>query len=119
MPRGGRRIPSPGKKLGRPRKPKQALLSQELATELLKIRLNKWRITPADFQRQLEAQQGRCAICEELLTDGWVIDHDHMTLQIRGLLHTRCNMLLGMAKDDPVRLEKAAAYLRFHNKFLI
>jgi len=41
-----------------------------------------------------------------------------MTLQVRGLLHARCNQLLGLAKDDPIRLEKAAAYLRKHNKFL-
>lgn len=41
-----------------------------------------------------------------------------MTMQIRGLLHNNCNVLLAMAKDDPVRLERAAAYLRKHNKFL-
>ena len=118
MPRGGARIPGPGKKIGRPKKPKQALAAEEFKHQILKARLRKWGVAVGDFQKQLELQQGRCAVCAELLTEGWVIDHDPMTLEFRGLLHNNCNVLLAMAKDDPTRLERAAAYLRKHNRFL-
>lgn len=122
MPRGGDRRAAAlanGNKVGRPKKPKQALITEALANELLKKRLRQWNIGPTDFLNQLELQQGRCAVCAELLTQNWVIDHDHMTMRVRGLIHTGCNMLLGCAKDDPARLERAAAYLRKHNKFLL
>jgi Recombination endonuclease VII len=118
MPRGGHRTAGPGKRIGRPKKPKQELISDELGDEMLRRRLARWNIGPTQFKKQLEEQQGRCAVCAELLTDGWVVDHDHMTLQVRGLLHARCNQMLGLAKDDPARLERAAEYLRKHNRFL-
>lgn len=121
MPRGGDRTAKAianGKRVGRPPRAKQLLTSEQVALDWMRARLKRWKISPADFHRQLDEQQGRCAVCAELLTDGWVVDHDHMTLRVRGLLHQRCNALLGMAKDDPLRLERAAAYLRKHNKYL-
>lgn len=60
-------------------------------------------------------QQGLCPICGEwLIVEGKRlpdIDHDHASGRVRGLLHNRCNLLLGYAQDDPKRLEAAAAYL--------
>ena len=67
----------------------------------------------------LLAQDGRCAN-EGCRTDapgphGWHTDHDHGTGNVRALLCHSCNLSLGNMKDDPVRLEGLAAYIRrFH-----
>lgn len=78
----------------------------------------------------LRAQGGKCAICDTALyyvvqpdgivrppaknADGMgrtVIDHCHKTGKVRGLLCTRCNLMLGHGRDDPGILKKALAYL--------
>lgn len=50
-----------------------------------------------------------CVICgsEEKL----VIDHDHKTNNVRGMLCNHCNRGLGHFRDDPLLLEFAAQYL--------
>jgi len=40
------------------------------------------------------------------------LDHDHTTGAFRGWLCPMCNIVLGCAKDDPLRLEALADYLR-------
>lgn len=69
-------------------------------------------------------QQNRCAICLVEFTDekrqGAFVDHDHGCCPgykscgkcIRGLICMSCNMTLGLAKDRPQILEKAALYLK-------
>ena len=52
-------------------------------------------------------QLGCCAICEEpaLL----VVDHDHATGEVRGLLCTACNLKMGVI-DQEEWVERAHAY---------
>lgn len=58
----------------------------------------------------LEDQQGLCGVCSVIMTKPFV-DHDHSTGKVRGLLCQKCNILLGMASDDPHRLQAAIVYL--------
>jgi hypothetical protein len=57
-------------------------------------------------------QEFKCAICE-VETD-LVIDHDHVTGEVRGLLCNNCNWLLGHAKDSKTTLFSAILYLEKH-----
>ena len=61
----------------------------------------------------LGAQRGRCAICLRPQEKG-VIDHDHRTLLIRGVLCGACNSGLGLFRDNPADLLAAVAYLNHH-----
>lgn len=78
-------------------------------------------ITIEQYDAMLLVQNGVCAICgnpETMRHKGRIlllaIDHDHETGKIRGLLCCQCNHGLGSFRDNPKRLEKAAAYLRVY-----
>ena len=77
----------------------------------------------AHYDRLIVTQGNVCAVCgmaegARRNKDGkpvrLSVDHDHQSGAIRELLCSGCNLMLGCAKDDPVRLEKGAAYLRRH-----
>ncbi len=62
----------------------------------------------------LEAQGGRCAVCKQPLTaEQAVLDHDHDTGAIRGVLHRTCNGLLGKIENGVKRwgIRNLAAFL--------
>jgi len=66
----------------------------------------------------LKAQGGKCKICgadsnPDSRARHFTIDHNHNTGEIRGLLCTKCNALLGLAKENEELLDKAKQYL--HN----
>jgi len=85
--------------------------------------LKKYKMTPETFDALLETQDGRCAICKTDDPGGrhgeWHVDHDHDCCPgsrtcgacVRGLLCQNCNVFIGNAKDDPVRLRAAADYI--------
>lgn len=50
-----------------------------------------------------------CAICGS--TQRLCIDHCHASLKIRGLLCSKCNTGLGMFRDNPIFLKRAADYI--------
>ncbi len=69
-------------------------------------------LTAEQFRDMLVGQAGRCLICFRVPPTTLVVDHDHATGAIRGLLCNSCNRLLGIAGDSPRRLDAAARYLR-------
>lgn len=81
----------------------------------------KFGISIEDYKAKIVAQNGVCAICykpETAARGGKIkmmsVDHDHATGEVRDLLCHACNVVLGLAKDDPEILRKAADYLERH-----
>lgn len=80
----------------------------------------KYGVSMETFNKALEEQEGKCAICESELPDlytyenrrrGYAIDHNHETKEFRAILCLKCNSLLGMAGDSIEVLGKAIQYL--------
>lgn len=83
-------------------------------------RLAKYNLTGLDADILLRSQRYVCPICKGVLTEsGWHTDHDHSCcpgdtscgICVRGLIHGRCNVLLGMAVDNVDTLRNAISYL--------
>ena len=74
---------------------------------------NKFGLTVDEYSRILQAQGGVCALCEGAPTPriSLHVDHDHGTGEIRGLLCVRCNNALGLFREDPDLLKRAARYV--------
>ena len=70
-------------------------------------------ISPEDLVTAYEAQGKCCAICESAISllDS-AIDHNHETGEFRGVLCKTCNRALGLFKDNPKVLDRAASYLK-------
>lgn len=69
-------------------------------------------ISDEDYHEMLEKQNGKCLICgSESIDRKHAVDHCHKTGKIRGLLCDSCNRGLGMFKDNPESLRKAASYV--------
>jgi hypothetical protein len=81
----------------------------------------RYGITAQEADAILYHQGGTCLICGDGPLVRWppawrkggtaVIDHDHETGEIRGVLCGRCNVALGWFRHDPKRLRAAAEYL--------
>lgn len=78
--------------------------------------LRVYGLTQDGFMLLVSSQGGRCAICDGVFESrrDTHIDHDHKTGKLRAILCAFCNRGLGSFRDDPVRLIKAARYLRTH-----
>lgn len=81
----------------------------------LQIR-RKYGLSPEAYTALYRAQDGLCAICHsrpegKLL----VVDHNHLTGDIRELLCDACNWVIGHAREDRSILLSASDYLEKHN----
>lgn len=54
----------------------------------------KYNLTLQDFDAMLAVQQGKCAICG-VSSQKLVVDHNHVTGQVRKLLCNHCNTMVG------------------------
>jgi hypothetical protein len=91
MPSGGRRVPGPGKRLGRP---------------------TNVRLTAEEFEAMVQEQGGACALClEPGSAGGLVVDRDDLKKRIRGLVHPKCKAFLALGQDNPLRFSMAITYL--------
>lgn len=82
--------------------------------------LKKYGLSPFDYEQLLSAQDNKCAICKNVETTisnktgrprRLSIDHDHQTGKVRGLLCTKCNVLVGASLERLPILRAAICYL--------
>lgn len=68
-----------------------------------------YNITQEEYISLLNKQNGKCKICGN--SKKLLIDHNHSTGQIRGLLCHNCNIALGHIFDNPVIASRLTQYL--------
>lgn len=71
-------------------------------------------ITLKDYENMLEKQDYKCKICkkeQETLKKPLVVDHNHTTGKIRGLLCDNCNVGLGRFNDSVSLCKECVKYL--------
>ena len=76
--------------------------------------IRTYGISLKDYNSLFILQKGCCAICGEhqlTMKNKLVVDHNHETGEIRGLLCRPCNMGIGLLKDKTEVLLNAAKYL--------
>jgi len=89
----------------------------------LRLRLKKYGMSLEDYDIRMQHQENTCALCHEPLLlpikpgekSTICVDHDHVTGKVRGIVHTKCNILLGMCCDSVSRLKQAIVYLQNSN----
>ena len=77
-----------------------------------KKRCARHGINEKQFWEIYDKQGGRCLVCEDQISaEISAIDHNHKTKEVRGILCKSCNRALGLLKDSPSNLQRAAQYL--------
>ena len=80
--------------------------------------IKKYQITFKEFNEMLLNQNNLCGICETPFNRTPVIDHDHRTGKIRGLLCLKCNTAIGMLKENTKIIHYAINWLK-ENKLCV
>lgn len=78
-------------------------------------------IDRTEYDELLVSQEDGCAICGRSSSGSsqfkrLVVDHDHTTGKVRGLLCDPCNRGIGLLQDDPSVIQKAIDYLNKHKE---
>ena len=73
-------------------------------------------ITIEQYESMYRDQNGSCAVCVGVNISGrrLAVDHDHKTGKIRGLLCSRCNSAIGLARESKDILLDLFQYLDKH-----
>lgn len=80
---------------------------------------SKYGLTAGEHAQMFTDQGGLCAICRDPARSsktsvhgtGLVVDHDHGTGEVRGLLCSRCNAAIGLLDDNAGWMHAAATYV--------
>lgn len=84
---------------------------QNKARIAARIRKRLYKLEPTESERMLTEQSFLCPISHESIREGFHVDHDHRTGQVRGLTCISCNLGLGRFHDDVRLLQNAIEYL--------
>jgi Recombination endonuclease VII len=87
-----------------------------------KIRRSNWKhagMDPNEAEKLYNSRKN-CDICGVTVSGkNKHVDHDHATGKLRGILCNNCNVLIGLAEENPDRLSKATEYLSKHQDKMI
>lgn len=70
-------------------------LSSRVYTRQLNHVLKTYGLSQLEYEAIIQSGQGSCALCERQCD--LIVDHDHATGKVRGLLCTPCNLCLNEA----------------------
>lgn len=90
---------------------KDAILERQRPAKRKAFRRQKYGVTEEQFAAMVAAQGGLCAFGHEPEGGYLMVDHDHLTGRVRGLLCRPCNWAIGFFRDDPERLRRALEYI--------
>ena len=81
--------------------------------------MRTYLINQSIYEHLLLMQEGHCALCPATESGRkedkhLIVDHDHETGDVRGLVCHHCNIMLGGAKDNITTLQNAISYLAKH-----
>jgi hypothetical protein len=76
----------------------------------------RYGLHEGEFERLLADQGGGCLVCLRPDAPRWDVDHDHFTGEVRGVLCHGCNTAIGILRDDPSVLRRAADYIERHRQ---
>jgi len=76
----------------------------------------RYGLSITEYNNLLLSQDNRCAICGQFLDltnpRDICIDHNHQTGVIRGILCHKCNLAIGLLRDNPEYTNNATIYLK-------
>lgn len=85
----------------------------------LQNKFTLYGITKEQYEHKLLEQEGVCAICKggtgSVKRKTFVVDHNHQTKELRGLLCIRCNSGIGLLNENINTLEESIRYLKKYN----
>jgi DNA-directed RNA polymerase subunit RPC12/RpoP len=73
-------------------------------------------MTSREYEEMLKTQGGGCAVCgskeKSSGRDYLHVDHDHITGVVRSILCHRCNVTVGLLREDPIHAELVLGYIK-------
>lgn len=78
----------------------------------LRYRSRVYNLSPEQLTEMQIRAGGKCSICGKYVGSKLVIDHDHMTGKVRGMICTACNFALGWVGDNQKILANMITYLK-------
>jgi hypothetical protein len=67
----------------------------------------------AGYRKRWQREQPNCPLCERLMDDDTVVDHDHKTGECRAVICRWCNAILGKLENWAVRIGQGIDPLMF------
>lgn len=76
----------------------------------------KYNLEIEEYDMLVQEQNNKCRICDQeviptISHDKLIVDHNHKTGKVRGLLCHKCNKALGLFKDSITIIQNAIKYL--------